>query len=88
MQGYWDLSKSLETEKTREMNNSISRILIPLGAALGAILSRSFPTQTNLFSTIFAFVFAYILAAVMGKHLAIIRYLRNVEKKIDKPIKI
>ena len=81
----WDLSKPLLIDKNQERGEILARILIPLAAGLGVTLSNHL---INLIFSVAPLILGVLWVENSGTHWATVIYLRNIEKRIDKAIKL
>ncbi len=81
----WDFTKTIDPGGIQDRNQSIARILIPILAGSGALLSKVFPMTPTL-GSVMAYTLACILAPIPGKHLAMMHYILDFEKISKKSV--
>jgi len=82
----WYLDKPLLIEKKGSGN--LAQIIIPIAVILGTMLYRNNPNQIGIISTVINFTIVSLLGMTPGIQIAIIEYLRMVEKEYKKIIRI
>jgi hypothetical protein len=86
--GYWDLNKTLVSQKERTTGEALAQVLIPIGVILGTKLSRSLWIQDNSLNVILNYSMAGLLASFVGLHLAIVSLIVLTEMYTGKKIKL
>ncbi len=85
----WDFTKTNDPNEVQERHQTLAWILAPIGSGIGAMLSKIIPRpmQTTAFAALL-FILAFIFATIPGQQLAMMQYVKDLEKKFCRPIKI